>query len=172
MSFCRFAAVWRETPFVLTRTMLFDASRGDDLIEAVRSAFPEARPVPSERLRNHGVDFSAFLRGTGDPVFPEATIPAVAPSEFARRVMTACARIPFGQVVAYGDLAAAAGVPGAARAVGTVMAQNPLPLVVPCHRVVRSDGRVGEFGPGQSLKIRLLRREGSRVDNNGHLRSA
>jgi methylated-DNA-[protein]-cysteine S-methyltransferase len=82
-------------------------------------------------------------------------------SAFRRRVLEACRRIPFGATATYADLARAAGSPGAARAVGSTMATNPLPLVVPCHRVLRSDGSLGGFSSAQgpSQKTRLLRLE-------------
>jgi methylated-DNA-[protein]-cysteine S-methyltransferase len=77
---------------------------------------------------------------------------------FARRVAAACRRIGWGQTRSYGELAAVAGFPGAARAVGHVMATNRTPLLVPCHRVVASGGRLGGFSApqGAKLKRRLL----------------
>lgn len=82
-------------------------------------------------------------------------------SGFRRRVMELAMAIPRGQVRSYGELARAAGRPGAARAVGQVMARNPIPLFVPCHRVVRADGRLGEYsGGGAAIKRRLLAMEG------------
>lgn len=82
---------------------------------------------------------------------------------FQRAVIRQCRRIPHGQVQTYGQLAARAGYPGAARAVGNVMASNRLPLIVPCHRVVGSSGKLGGFSAPQGLtmKRRLLRLEGS-----------
>lgn len=81
--------------------------------------------------------------------------------EFRRAVLRACADIPPGETRTYGDLAAAAGRPRAARAVGTAMATNPLPPLVPCHRVVRGDGRIGNYGAGGTArKIEMLTREG------------
>lgn len=82
-------------------------------------------------------------------------------SEFRRRVMEACRRIPFGSTATYADLARAAGSPGAARAVGSTMATNPLPLIVPCHRVLCSDGSLGGFSSpqGPSQKVRMLQLE-------------
>ncbi|MFI9616166.1 methylated-DNA--[protein]-cysteine S-methyltransferase [Streptomyces sp. NPDC052023] len=68
--------------------------------------------------------------------------------------------VPFGTVVGYGDLADRVGQPGAAQAVGTAMGANPLPLVVPCHRVVESDGGIGGFGGGLETKRKLLALEG------------
>ncbi|MGV9900269.1 MGMT family protein, partial [Streptomyces tendae] len=68
--------------------------------------------------------------------------------------------VPFGQVVGYGDLARRVGQPGAAQAVGMAMGANPLPVVVPCHRVVESDGGIGGFGGGVGTKRQLLALEG------------
>ncbi|MEX1195722.1 MAG: methylated-DNA--[protein]-cysteine S-methyltransferase [Dehalococcoidia bacterium] len=81
---------------------------------------------------------------------------------FRRAVLEECARIPAGQTVSYGELAAKVGRPGAARAVGRVMATNPWPLFVPCHRVVGSDGSLHGFGGGLPMKEALLRAEGAR----------
>ena len=81
-------------------------------------------------------------------------------SEFHQEVLRATARIPCGEVRTYGELAAAVGRPRAARAVGTAMARNPVPLLVPCHRVVPSSGGVGRFGFGSDLKTKLLAGEG------------
>ncbi|MCZ4609868.1 methylated-DNA--[protein]-cysteine S-methyltransferase [Streptomyces sp. Lzd4kr] len=68
--------------------------------------------------------------------------------------------VPFGTVVGYGDLAGRVGQPGAAQAVGVSMGANPLPVVVPCHRVVESDGGIGGFGGGLETKRKLLALEG------------
>ena len=77
---------------------------------------------------------------------------------FARRVYDALRQVPPGAVVTYGELAGAVGSPGAARAVGGVMAHNPLPLLVPCHRVVAAGGRLGGFSApgGVRTKSELL----------------
>jgi len=80
---------------------------------------------------------------------------------FQRRVSELCRGIPFGETISYAALAIRAGSPGAARAVGNVMAANRFPLVVPCHRVVGAGGRVGNYsGPqGVRMKLRLLELE-------------
>lgn len=80
-------------------------------------------------------------------------------SEFQRCVLLACRHeLPHGATVTYGELARLSGHPGAARAVGSVMAKNRLPLIVPCHRVVRSDHSLGGFSApgGIDTKRRLL----------------
>jgi methylated-DNA-[protein]-cysteine S-methyltransferase len=79
---------------------------------------------------------------------------------FQRAVLAACARIPGGRVLSYGELSQKAGYPGAARAVGQVMARNPVPLFIPCHRVVASDG-LGGFGFHTNIKVFLLEHEGA-----------
>lgn len=80
---------------------------------------------------------------------------------FNRQVLRELASgVPYGAVAGYGDLADRVGRPGAAQAVGTAMGSNPLPVVVPCHRVVESDGGLGGFGGGLETKRRLLALEG------------
>jgi len=80
-------------------------------------------------------------------------------SPFQRRTVEALMSVPEGMTVSYGDLAEMAGHPRAARAVGSVMANNPIPIVVPCHRVIRSDGSLGRYGMDASWKERLLDHE-------------
>jgi len=84
---------------------------------------------------------------------------------FARRVLRKDGKIPRGRVMTYGGLAASLGVPGGARAVGNVMAGNLFPLVIPCHRVIRSDGTLGGFGGGLPMKRALLEMEGVCFDS-------
>lgn len=81
-------------------------------------------------------------------------------SDFVRRVLAACAAIPWGERRTYGELAAAAGAPQAARAVGNAMAANPLPIIVPCHRVVAAGGGLGGYSSGIWRKRWLLTLEG------------
>jgi methylated-DNA-[protein]-cysteine S-methyltransferase len=79
---------------------------------------------------------------------------------FSRTVLQRLAKIPHGQVTTYGALARAAGHPRAARAVGTVMNRNPVPIVLPCHRVIGADGRLVGYGGGLDRKRQLLTLEG------------
>ena len=83
-------------------------------------------------------------------------VPAQGGTEFRRRVYRALSKVPYGKVVSYGELAAMAGRPGAARAVGTAMAQNKFPLLIPCHRVLAAGGKLGGFGGGMGWKKFLL----------------
>jgi O-6-methylguanine DNA methyltransferase len=85
-------------------------------------------------------------------------------SDFERDVLTATSGIPAGQTRPYGWVAREAGRPRAVRAVGSVLARNPLPLLVPCHRVVRADGRLGDYMFGPTRKEELLRAEKVNID--------
>jgi methylated-DNA-[protein]-cysteine S-methyltransferase len=75
---------------------------------------------------------------------------------FQRRVLQATAKIPYGKVRSYGDIADLIGAPRAQRAVGTACARNPVPLLIPCHRVVRGDGTLGRYGMGGTERKRAL----------------
>jgi methylated-DNA-[protein]-cysteine S-methyltransferase len=80
--------------------------------------------------------------------------------DFRRRALRAIARIPYGQTRSYTQIAASAGNERAVRAAGTACGTNPLPLLVPCHRVLRSGGGLGGYGGGLPMKESLLRLEG------------
>jgi methylated-DNA-[protein]-cysteine S-methyltransferase len=101
----------------------------------------------------------------GDPVDFSAD-PAIilnGSGAFARKVLQACRNITFGRTTTYNDLARQAGSPRAARAVGSVMAGNPIPLIIPCHRVLRTDGGLGGFSApgGIAIKQKMLHHEQS-----------
>lgn len=88
----------------------------------------------------------------------EFTVPVDlgAVSGFRRRVLEAAREVPFGETVSYREMAIAAGSPDAVRAAGSAMGANPVPILIPCHRVIRSDGSPGLYGGGEKLKRRLL----------------
>jgi methylated-DNA-[protein]-cysteine S-methyltransferase len=83
----------------------------------------------------------------------------LATKPFSRRVLEELARVPYGEVTTYGTLAAQAGAPRAARAVGTVMNRNPIPIVLPCHRVIGASGSLVGYGGGLERKQTLLQLE-------------
>jgi methylated-DNA-[protein]-cysteine S-methyltransferase len=84
-------------------------------------------------------------------------------TEFQLRVWEALTQIPYGQTRSYRDIALAIGKPTAVRAVGAANGRNPLPIVVPCHRVIGSDGSLTGFAGGLEAKTRLLQLEGSLI---------
>jgi len=129
-----------------------------EIRRTIRVSWPDAIEAPDAlpRFRQAVVDYFKGKRVR----FPiEADLGSL-PS-FYRSVLEACLRIPYGQTASYADLARAVGRPNAARAVGGAMARNPLPLVVPCHRVLRADGSIGGYSStyGVDEKSRLLQLE-------------
>ena len=101
-----------------------------------------------------------YAEGVPDD-FRDLPVDSGVATEFQARVLKACREIPYGQTVTYGELAARAGAPGAARAVGNCMAGNRVPLIIPCHRVVRAGGDIGPYSAagGTATKRRLLKME-------------
>jgi O-6-methylguanine DNA methyltransferase len=95
---------------------------------------------------------------TGQPVDLDLDLSRL--SEFERAVLLKAREIPHGEVRPYGWIAREIGRPGAVRAVGSALNKNPVPLLIPCHRVVKSDGQIGEYAFGPSMKRALLASEG------------
>lgn len=95
----------------------------------------------------------------GQPVTLSATLDLEGYTPFERRVWAVTSRIPYGQTRTYSWVAEEAGSPRAYRAVGAALAKNPIPIVIPCHRVLRKDGSLGGYGGGLDMKHRLLEME-------------
>lgn len=134
----------------------------DLFIEGFRERFEQRfrRVLLEARPPGEWNDLIVAALGEGTPGALPVDFRSVTP--FQRMVLEETAAIPRGQTRSYGWLARRTGRPGAARAVGQTMARNPVPLVIPCHRVVRSDGRIGNYGLGGSDRKRtLLRAEGA-----------
>ena len=127
----------------------------------VQSGFGEPPPLPPSPLARRAVAAVArYFEGMPLPAFPLR----LEGPPFFRRVWETLAMSRPGELLTYGELAARAGRPGAARAVGRAMAENPLPLFVPCHRVVTSGGRLGRYGPATWRKAALLLLEAGKTD--------
>ena len=93
-----------------------------------------------------------------------APLPLIRGASFGERVLQALQKIPFGKTASYGEVAALCGQPKAARAVGNSCHTNPFPLLIPCHRVIRSSGDIGGFAMDLEIKRRLLEFEASLKD--------
>ena len=107
----------------------------------------------------------AFLQGKSETF--EIPIDWSIFSPFQKTILQVCSEIPFGEVLTYAELGNKAGKPGSSRAVGGVMARNPIPLVIPCHRVISAGGKLhGYSAPGGlETKAWLLKLEGHRIVN-------
>jgi len=124
---------------------------------AATSAICAISSNPPEFVLRLAERIQSYAAGT-DEDFSDVPLDLSHLTEFQRRVVKECRRIRVGQTLSYADLAAKAGSPGAARAVGNTMARNRFPIVVPCHRVIGSAGSLGGFSApsGISLKRRML----------------
>jgi len=103
----------------------------------------EIREYTKGRTRNIDLKIS-FLSGT----------------PFEKNIWNTAQKIPYGQTLSYGELASKSGYPGAGRAAGSALGKNPLIFIIPCHRIIKSDGSLGGFSAGTCLKKRLLDLEG------------
>ena len=159
------------TPEGLSYTSLPVATRGD--ARQIMLAHRPAARYDSRLFVGLQEEIKAYFGGACVEFSP-VPVDLADFSAFARKVLLACRKIPWGQTVSYSHLAQLAHSPKAIRAAGSVMAQNPIPLIIPCHRVIRSDGSVGNFSApgGQNLKQRLLDLEaGNHVGEQELLRS-
>ncbi len=156
--------VWTENAKVFRMLRIFLPEGDGRMIDLVRDVFPMAGKGDSEKADQMGRRLQKAMEGKSG-AFSLADLDLKQCTSFQRTILAACFRIPRGRVCSYGALAKVAGVPKGARAAGTVMATNPFPLVIPCHRVVRSDGALGGFGGGLAMKRALLAGEGVHFDN-------
>ncbi len=121
-----------------------------------------AAGVPGDEQQDLVDRLIAYARGNRDD-FADIRIDGAGRTTFQQSVLERCRQVGWGRVITYGELALAAGFPGSARAVGSVMSQNRVPLVIPCHRVVAAGGSLGGFSApnGLRMKRRLLTLEGA-----------
>ena len=136
----------------------FDAEPERQLEDLARAAGPRVLRAPRtvDEVRRELDEYFAGRRRAFDlPIDLRGAAP------FTLDVLEQLARVPFGRTATYGELAALVGRPKAARAVGTVMNRNPVPIVLPCHRVVGASGSLVGYGGGLERKEQLLRLEGA-----------
>ncbi|RME38246.1 MAG: methylated-DNA--[protein]-cysteine S-methyltransferase [Planctomycetota bacterium] len=162
VAFSLIATRWGTFGYVASRGRLIAAylpDREERILRRLCREWPKCEPHP-HLLPELETLVRAYFAGR--PVdFSGIDVDLSTVSPFRRKVLKACQRIPFGARVSYAELARRVGHPRAARAVGGAMAANPLPLIVPCHRVLRGDGGLGGFSAPQgiSLKRRMLELE-------------
>ena len=143
----------------LCRTYLPMPERGK-IESRILKNLPEAK-FDKSYFKNLQEKIIAYFDGGSVNFGPDITVSLNGFHGFSCRVLTACRDIKFGQTRTYAGLAKKAGQPNAGRAVGNALARNPLPLIIPCHRIIRSDGKLGGFSApgGVSLKNRLISHE-------------
>jgi len=136
----------------------FDADPERQLESLARQFGPRVLRAskPVDRVRRQLDEYFAGRRRAFEVDWDIRALPA-----YNRRVLEELARVEYGRTTTYGALAARTGNPRAARAVGTIMNRNPIPIVLPCHRVVGANGRLTGYAGGLDRKERLLRLEGA-----------
>jgi AraC family transcriptional regulator of adaptative response/methylated-DNA-[protein]-cysteine methyltransferase len=131
----------------------------DDDVTALKRRFPNATILPADTA------MAALVSGVLQAIETPAAAPDlpidVAGTAFQEAVWRELRKIPAGETRSYADIAAAIGEPGAVRAVGTANGSNPVAVLVPCHRVIRSDGTLGGYAGGLDRKRKLLAAEGA-----------
>jgi O-6-methylguanine DNA methyltransferase len=143
-------------------------SSGERTLEQLRKKFDLIENEASARRIEAEID-RVFERGIDSTSRPIDL--SLVDSEFQRHAYMLLRKVPAGAVITYHGLATIAGHPDAQRAIGTTMATNPIPIFVPCHRVIKSDGTIGNYGGGVDNKIKLLRAEGFEVGRDLRLPS-
>lgn len=159
--------IWRrEGTQALVRRVFIGRPGGPTAMALLNSRFPGSPEgcAPSIEAMERGV--SRMLRGE-EARLDRGILDMSLLSGFRRRVLLTEAMIPAGSVRSYRWLAHRVAGPGHARAVGTALASNPFPLVIPCHRTIRSDGSLGGYQGGILMKRALLEIEGIRFDEDG-----
>ena len=155
---------WKETDSVFRAVRVFLPCPGtsalDRLLGCFQGASNESCAESDEMARRIGL----FLRGS-DIVLPREQCDMSLCSGFVKSVLRVLNEVPRGRVTTYGRLAEKTG--GCARSVGSAMSANPFPLMIPCHRVVRSNGETGGYQGGADMKRILLANEGVRFDRRG-----
>ena len=145
-----------------------DGSEGDAaMLTALRQKFDLAEDA--QAAARIGDEIERSLAGDGEAAARHPVDYSLVASPFQRRALIRLRQVPAGGVVTYQALAAAVGAPSGQRAIGNAMATNPIPIFVPCHRVIRSDGTIGNYGGGVENKLKLLRAEGFGVDQGNRL---
>ncbi len=156
-----------DEPHPLVRRILLpgDTEHVELLLRTVYAgATPDSDPDIAALL----ADLERYL--SGEPItFDPSRLALQDCLPFQRLALLAEHAIPRGRVSTYGELAKRIGHPGAARAVGTALARNPFPILIPCHRAVRADGRLGGFAGGLEMKRILLEMEGVRLDDEARV---
>jgi methylated-DNA-[protein]-cysteine S-methyltransferase len=137
---------------------------------ALKELFPESVLSSCTHIEDLAGRIAAFLDGA-DVRFALESVQFDLCPPFQQRVLLAEYGIPRGSVSTYQRIAAHLGIPGGARAVGNALATNPFPIVIPCHRAIRSDGSLGGYQGGLEMKRALLEQEGVDVNQRGRVLS-
>ena len=152
-----------QSPRGLVALRFMDSDDAGDVLTALRRRFDLTEDDGG--AAEIGGEIERLMRGDSETISNRSVDLSLVESDFQRRVLTHLRRVPAGSVITYQGLAAAIGVPSGQRAIGNAVASNPVPIYLPCHRVIRSNGSIGNYGGGPELKLKLLTAEGFSVDD-------
>ena len=165
--FGHLALLWRNTGDGPRVVRILIPLPGRSAVQRL-SDYADAAPGDHPEIEELCAQISRFASGEAIEL-PIELLDRQACSPFQWQVLMADRATPRGQVRTYGQLAEAVGSPGAARAVGSALARNPFPIVIPCHRAIRADGSLGGYQGGLEMKRRLLEMEGVHLDARGRI---
>ncbi len=160
--------VWVQRDTAPSVVRIFLPGKDDTIARVIRREYPGAVQRSNRILDEMCNQIKEYMEGSIVEFLLEL-LDMEQCYNFQKNVLLELSRIPRGKVVSYGRLASKIGAPGAARAAGTALAGNPFPIILPCHRVVKSTGHPGNFGGVQELKGALLRIEGVEVNTEGKI---
>jgi methylated-DNA-[protein]-cysteine S-methyltransferase len=150
------ALIYRATPFVVIKILLPGRDKAG-LVNTVKTFGPQGTGSHDKALRVKQSIIDYFKATPISP--PWEWLDTKGLTKLQQSVLASTAHIPYGELRSYKDIAAAVGRARAYRFVGTTLANNPFPILIPCHRVIRSDGSFGRFGGGSDLKKKLIELE-------------
>jgi len=158
--------VWNETGSRTTVRRIFLSGENKSASAFASANFPGVLPSANHAIKRLADEIIIMLSGHV-PDFNEDILDFRVCSGFQRKVLMEERKIPGGVVLSYSQLALKLGIPSSARAAGNALATNPFPLVIPCHRTIRADGRVGNYQGGSTMKRALLEMEGISFSASG-----
>jgi methylated-DNA-[protein]-cysteine S-methyltransferase len=162
--------LWEDEPARPMVRQILLSRPGQPVRAALKEQFPDSAPSNCALIEDLAGRIAAFLDGAAVR-FELEHVRLDLCSPFQQKVLLAEYGIPRGFVSTYRRIAAHLGVPGAARAVGHALSTNPFPIVIPCHRAIRSDGSLGGYQGGLAMKRILLEQEGVSIDERGKVLS-
>ncbi len=131
-------------------------------LSSIKRNYPEIMPGKNIKINRIARQINMHINGK-NVQFSTDILDLAKLGNFQRKVLQSTCKIPKGRVGSYGSIAKKVGVPRGARAVGQALATNPFPIIIPCHRVIKSDGSIGGFGDNIELKRKLLFVEGVNI---------
>jgi methylated-DNA-[protein]-cysteine S-methyltransferase len=166
-----FAVLWSDHGGQPGICRILLSKPGLSVAQAVRETFPTIKPSTCGEITEVAEQMEAFLQGA-EVLFSLEMVRLDLCSRFQQQVLRAEHGIPRGFVSTYQRIGRHLGRPSSARAVGMALARNPFPIIIPCHRAIRSDGTLGGFQGGLPMKRKMLEMEGITIDDSGYVAAA